>query len=52
MKTKRPSLPVRLVLAVVLTAVCSVTAGAAELVRPAAHPTGVTMQGVKTAPFH
>ncbi|MGW6412505.1 hypothetical protein ACWF95_35730 [Streptomyces vinaceus] len=42
MKMKRPSLPVRLVLAAVLTVVCSATAGVADLVRPAAHPADVT----------
>ncbi|MFY1679823.1 MULTISPECIES: hypothetical protein [unclassified Streptomyces] len=42
MKMKRACLPVRLVLAVVLTAVCSVTAGVAELVRTAGHPADVT----------
>ncbi|GAA4759608.1 MULTISPECIES: hypothetical protein [Streptomyces] len=42
MKMKRPSLPVRLVLAVVLTAVCSATAGVAEPVRTAGHPADVT----------
>ncbi|MFG2310974.1 hypothetical protein ACGFS9_20225 [Streptomyces sp. NPDC048566] len=42
MNKKRPSLPVRLVLAAVLTAVCSTTAGVAEQARSAGHPADVT----------